>query len=540
VRKSVYPSFFPTFLAIYGAACSASNGEDSSPGAAGSLVAAGGTAISAAGSGTSSSNGGSGTVVPGTAGASGIVGVPGGGTNSGNPSGGTNGGTGTLGAAGASGGTAGASGTSGPCSPGIAPGNTVSINLCSVEQTMDGFGAADTWAGPLTTAQNTLFWDPVGGIGLSLLRVGIDVNGTPLGSGAYADAMAADKFGVKVWGAPWSPPADDKDNANVNNGGHLCAAAGGSCTGSAYDSWATILAGFATTFKTKTGFALYGISAQNEPDFTASYASCIYTKEQMVAFVKVLGPKLAALSPPVNLIAAEPDSWSNLWQGDSFGTAILADSAASSAVNIIATHDYGHKADNDNTTTRPAPPTGTKQHIWETEMSNETMPASTSVDIAHGVQVATWIYAAITTGGASAWHYWWLINNASNNDGEGLLSAGGDITTAPKRLYALGNYSKFVRPGYARVDVAGTIPSGVLLTAFKSPSDGTIAIVAVNPSMSAVNLPVFLSGAAPSQVTPWVTSASQNLVAGTSIAVSGSAFSASLAAQSVTTFVSKP
>ena len=39
---------------------------------------------------------------------------------------------------------------------------------------------------------------------------------------------------------------------------------------------------------------LYGVSAQNEPDFTASYASCLYTTEEMVAFLNVLGPKFQA------------------------------------------------------------------------------------------------------------------------------------------------------------------------------------------------------------------------------------------------------
>src|SRR5580658_6899807 len=113
----------------------------------------------------------------------------------------------------------------------------LAVNPSAKHQTMDGFGAADTWApDALTPAQVTAFFDPVNGIGLSLLRIGIDVNGTPLGSGAYPDAIAAAKFGVKVWGAPWSPPAADKNNDNPDDGGTLLPAD--------YDSWASILAGF--------------------------------------------------------------------------------------------------------------------------------------------------------------------------------------------------------------------------------------------------------------------------------------------------------
>jgi glucuronoarabinoxylan endo-1,4-beta-xylanase len=132
----------------------------------------------------------------------------------------------------------------------------VEVDVCTVEQPIDGFGAADVWNGPLTAAQVTLFFDPVNGIGLSLLRIGIDVNGTPLGYGAYSDAKAAAAFGVKVWGAPWTPPAADKNNDDEDDGGALLT--------TDYESWATILAGFPATFKQNTGVDLYGISAQNE------------------------------------------------------------------------------------------------------------------------------------------------------------------------------------------------------------------------------------------------------------------------------------
>ena len=53
-------------------------------------------------------------------------------------------------------------------------------------------------------------------------------------------------------------------------------------------------------------------------------------------------------------------------------------------------------------------------------------------------------------------------------------------TTRSKRLYTVGNFSKFVRPGYQRIDVSGSAPSGVEVVAFQNPTDQTIAIVAIN------------------------------------------------------------
>jgi len=104
----------------------------------------------------------------------------------------------------------------------------------------------------------------------------------------------------------------------------------------------------------------------------------------------------------------------------------------------------------------------------------------------------------------------------------------------------MGNFSKFVRPGYVRVGITGA-PSSVQIVPFYGASDGTTVIVALNSGTSAVQASFFVSGAAwPGTVTPYVTSASSNLAAGAPITVSGARFSASIAAQSVTTFVGKP
>jgi O-glycosyl hydrolase len=154
-----------------------------------------------------------------------------------------------------------------------------------------------------------------------------------------------------------------------------------------------------------------------------------------------------------------------------------------------------------------------------------------------GLQVAVWVYAGLTTGRASAWHYWWLVNQSTDN--EGLLAENGSTTDPPKRLYTLGNYSKFVRPGYVNVAVPGTAPASVLISAFKDPSSGKAVIVAVNEGTNSATVPIFLSGgSAITQVTPYETSASDNLMALPVITVTSSNFSASLDAQSVTTFVS--
>ena len=174
------------------------------------------------------------------------------------------------------------------------------------------------------------------------------------------------------------------------------------------------------------------------------------------------------------------------------------------------------------------------KEVWQTEMSGvkwwpEQGPSS---DINNGVAVAGWIHSALVDGEASAWLYWWYkAYNTDDNEGL-LLKSGGDT----KRHWTLGNYSKFIRPGYVRVDITGA-PSGVLLSAFKG-TGSAVVIVAINKNASAVSVPITISGGtAPTMVTPWVTSSADNLVSKTAVTVSGGSFTAALGATSVTTFV---
>jgi glucuronoarabinoxylan endo-1,4-beta-xylanase len=467
--------------------------------------------------GSTGGAGGSGTAgQTGTAGAAGGRGGAGGSSSTGGAAGTGTGGTGT---GGTGTGTAGAAGHyMGSKTPGTPQTGDITVDPTKTYQVVDGFGEADVWQGSSSAAMQTLLWDPVNGIGLNLLRVGIDgTSGQPniMGPAGYADGQACMKFNgsdCKVWAAPWSPPANMKDNNNVNNGGHLLT--------SDYNAWAKVLAGFPAFYKSHGGVDLYAISAQNEPDFTASYQSCLFNASQMVAWIDVLGPMLAALSPPVKVLAAEPDNWGNLWGGDAYGPAVIADSMANTYVGPIATHDYGGTSAG--TYKRPAPPANNTHHVWETECT----PGDTGP-----ITIATMIYAAFSTGGVNGWHYWWteaLVPNASS---------------PPPQVYALGNFSKFVRPGYYRADVSGAPnPSATapLVVAFTNLSDGTVSIVVVNGG-SAQNISVFVAGTAwPASVTPYVTTSSSKLAPGTAISVSSARFSASLAAQSVTTFVGKP
>jgi glucuronoarabinoxylan endo-1,4-beta-xylanase len=267
--------------------------------------------------------------------------------------------------------------------------------------------------------------------------------------------------------------------------------------------------------------------------------------------MKVVGPKLKAAG--VKMIGPEASEWLHVWSNDSaccsvpgakpssnplrgmgydYGHALYRDATAWAALDILGVHQY------DTQRAEPWPAdVPAKKPIWQTEMSGvkwwpEGEPSS---DINNGVAVAGWIHDALTVGQANAWLWWWWRAQGSTN--EGLLLANGTDT---KRHYTFGNFTRFVRPGYTRVDVTGSIPTDLLLTAYKG-MDGTVVVVAINKGTGSATVPIFIAGGtAPASLTPWVTSASDNLASKTVVTVSGGAFTATLASKTVTTFVGRP
>jgi glucuronoarabinoxylan endo-1,4-beta-xylanase len=350
---------------------------------------------------------------------------------------------------------------------------------------MDGFGAAEAFIPTITAAQADLFFSTTSGIGLSMLRLGIAPDGT-LYSGSWGTAQMAlaRNASLTIWGAPWSPPTSAKTTGNTTTGSILPAD---------YGSWASTLAAFVTAGR-KNNVPVAFISAQNEPDYNTNgaYDMCLYDQNQMTSFVKVLGPALAGLNPAAGLIMPEPSSWGNLWGGTNYVGTVMADSTAAGLVNVIASHQYS-------VSEPPSHAVPAGKRMWETEVSDfGTFDAS----IGNAVTVATWIHNAIIDGGVNAWHYWWLVNQ--NADNEGLVGKNGDASLT-KRVFAMGNFSRFVRPGWVRIGTTGTV-SGLLVSAYKDATTGDFAIVAVNTTSASVTATFGITGPVFSSVAAYVTS----------------------------------
>jgi O-glycosyl hydrolase len=386
--------------------------------------------------------------------------------------------------------------------------------ISDLRQTIDGFGASSAWnSTTLTDAQADQFFSPDTGLGLSLLRIRIAPEGTTVETGTAQKAVAR---GVQVWATPWSPPAAWKSNNDVNNGGTLLPAF--------QASWAARLADFVVNMQT-AGVPLKAISAQNEPNFTATWESCVWTPAELTTFIRdQLGPALVSRGVSTRVLAPETIGWTNF---TSYADAILGDTTAKSYVSHIATHNY-----NGSPIAYPAASTAGKA-LWQTEVSDGAATSDPTID--SGLRVANLIHDFLATSQGNAWHYWWLLQDAATAS-TGSLTENGVLA---KRAWTLANWARFVRPGQRRVQAYGSSDT-VRVTAFVASTTRRFTVVAINADTVARLVPLAIADGTVPSLTPWETSASRSLepLSALTSAADGS-FSLSLPARSVTTFVSE-
>jgi len=364
--------------------------------------------------------------------------------------------------------------------------STCTINLTSLKQVIRGFGGSSAWHGQLTNADcDKLFTT----LGLSMLRVRIDPNNN--WSDEISNAQKAMARGAIVFASPWTPPAYMKDNNN---------AVGGSLLPQYYGEYANWLNSFANAMS-NNGVPLYAVSVQNEPNINVTYESCSWTSAQMFNF-------MVNNAGAINTKVMMPETFNYL---PSYADAILNDPAGAANTDICAYHWYGA---NQYALWNNAYNKG--KDVWMTEYFSNDQSLNAAIE------TAVDIHKFITINYGNAYVWWWVKNPDCN------LITDTDIN---KRGYVMGQFAKFVRPGYNRVDVTG----GTNISAY---TNGTKAvIVAVNSGTSSITKKITFQNGTISSVTPYITSGTKNLQPASSISVSGNSFTYTLAPKSVTTFV---
>jgi glucuronoarabinoxylan endo-1,4-beta-xylanase len=376
---------------------------------------------------------------------------------------------------------------------------------------------------------NTLYGTAAGDLGLSIMRVRIapatwtsatKTADTTQWTAELNNAKAAQMLGATVFASPWTPPASMKSNGSNNEG---------SLNPASYADYAQYLQAY-VNYATGMGVNLYAVSMQNEPDWnpcgsdggggtgSSCYESCLWTGAQMDTWVAQNASVLTT-----SLIMPESYSFASTMSDPT-----LNDANAVGKVAIVGGHIYGGSPYNYTL----AKSLG--KDVWMTEHTVNLSGGSSAKtqNITDAIDAAEEIHNSMTVGQYNAYVYWWMVNSTGNNYYSGLLDTTGNATFFGK---AVAQYSLFIRPGYQRVTATATPVSGVFVSAYSGA--GHEVIVAINSNTTPNTIPFNIENATVTSMTPYQTTSTQSVAALAAVSVSGNAFTYTLPAQSITTFV---
>ena len=209
-----------------------------------------------------------------------------------------------------------------------------------------------------------------------------------------------------------------------------------------------------------------------------------------------------------------------------FSDPALNDANAVGHIGIVAGHIYGASPFFYSNAVSKG------KEVWMTE--HYLTPSGSQPGIADAIAAAKEVHNSLTTGQYNAYVWWWI---ADWNPGTGITNYGLIDTNSNPTYYgvALAQFSKFVRPGYVRASATASPNSNVFVSAYKGSSNSVI--VAINAGASSVNQPFSIANETVTAVTPFQTTASMKIGQLMNVSVSGNAFTYTLPAQSITTFV---
>lgn len=357
---------------------------------------------------------------------------------------------------------------------------------------------------------------------------------------------AAARYGVKdLIAFVNSAPAQWKTNAK-SCGGYLKT----ENTQDFADYVADVTAHFA-----KQGVKFDYISPFNEP--TNSFDSCgqegmLVPVDQRDDIVRALGAEQQARKQKTGIIADESSSTV------SFNTEVpqwISQPDTAQYVDKLAHHTYNNPGDDQRAKIYETSKSVGKQS-WSTEIccfGNGGTGWAQEYDptIDGGLNLSRIIYKDFATAHDSAFQWWVALSEqigsdplAKNGEGwnDGLIyydpnyaTNGNQTLYFTKRYYALGQYSKFVRPGAVAHNVTG-VPDGVEVSTYDDHGKWVVVVNNHNTTDTAVNL--HFNSKAPVRASKAVrTSATESWANVAKPSVKGGTASVTLPARSITTYV---
>lgn len=372
----------------------------------------------------------------------------------------------------------------GPDGSQVDPEASGQVSIGTRHQTIEGFGAAGAWyEGTLVSLGQSnpgiydiLFRDL--GLDIYRLRNAYDQDGGADYMSRSAQIIAAGEASLgrplKVLISCWSPPAYLKSNGETANGGTLIGGPSAYAYSGLADWWADSV----------TAWAGYGVDAdyisiQNEPDWSASWDTCLYEGTETTSYA---GYNLAFEAVWQELNTRMGSSMPKMLGGESAGL-LGSPEYLDALLNLSHVYGYAHHLYNIGAGDNPDQYLTTMQSfnaaygdkpLFQTEYEKATGSWPDAYNM------ALLLHNSLTVEEVAGYLYWDLFWGSTN---VGLVSVTSSSYTINSDYWGFKQFSAYIHSGWQRVD-ASTDSSALRISAYISPNGENLTVVVINTSDS--------------------------------------------------------
>lgn len=417
---------------------------------------------------------------------------------------------------------------------------TLSIDPSTTYQSIDGFGASGGW-----WAQDVGGWEPETvdaivnllygeqGAHLSVYRYNLGAGSgneirdpwrrthtipkTESGFDFSADANALYVLDeINQLGVPHievfvnSPPAELTVSGMVSGGPD----GGENLAGEDIPAFAEWVVERTLAIRDRYGLTSVWLSPINEPqwDWGGNHRrqeGTYLEPDTAVAVLRAVGERLDARpgGDEVKLIGPEAGEWGGRTR--EYLAAVLDDEYLRERVFRLAVHSYFSEPEERRALDAWLAERGRPIPVLMSEWCQFRRGQETTMDSA--LTLAQTMHLDLTEGYVTGWNKWIAVSKYSFHDGLIYVDPEDQSYATTKRLWVMGQYSRFVRPGAVRI--AATLnndpPRGLYATAYRAAEDTSTAVVLTNRRDE--NIEIQLAGVDASAVRAWGTDATRDI-----------------------------
>lgn len=295
---------------------------------------------------------------------------------------------------------------------------------------------------------------------------------------------------LRFFASSWTPPGwmKDETDASRSYANNDLLLKGGKLNDEHIDDLAKYYVRFIEEYQ-KEGIPIYAMTLQNEPLLEIDYPSCLMTGSQEAKLAKAIKEELANSD-----VLSQEEQNVKIWAFDhnfdgaeSFVQELFASADGRDHVDGIAFHPYGGSASTMGSLYERYPDYTmhlTERSVWGTNGASD---------------IITWF-----RNGSQSYNAWvtMLDSNIAPHQWVGTPDPTMFVQDAKNRdnywctpeVYIIGQFTKYVRPGYVRVDSSNGNHAGLSNVAFRDPETGKIVMIVSNTSGEDQNFKVVNNG----------------------------------------------